>query len=298
LSEEAIPAPQGVLADSGTPGSLIDRPGRRGSILIVVTALFAFLAIAGVVALRIVREGMPIAIGVGAPPSPADIAASRPSLVFMPLANLSGDPAQEYFADGLTEDIISALGRFRDITVISRSAAFAYKGRSLRPDEIGRELKVTYLVDGSVHRTGDRARISVQLIETARAAVLWTEQYDGEMKELFTIQADITGRLAGALSVRLGALRLAHTANKPQTNLEAYDIVLRRRDLFGRGNRAADSQARGLLERAIQLDPSYAPAYAALGRVDVQAVEFGWTTSCSMAGYGLARAPDRSGRGR
>jgi tetratricopeptide (TPR) repeat protein len=103
------------------------------------------------------------------------------------------------------------------------------------------------------------------------------------MKELFTIQADITRRLAGALSVRLGALRLAHTANKPPTNLEAYDIVLHSRDLFRRGNRAADSQARGLLERAIQLDPSYAPAYAALGRVDVQAVEFGWTSDPDAA---------------
>ena len=101
----------------------------------------------------------------------------------MPLANLSGDSAQDYFADGLTEDIIAALGRFPDITVISRSAAFAYKGKSPRPNEIGRELNVAYLMDGSVRKTGDRARISVELLDTGRATVLWTEQYDREIKD-------------------------------------------------------------------------------------------------------------------
>lgn len=195
----------------------------------------------------------------------------------MPLANLSGDPTQDYFADGLTEDIISALGRFREISVISRSAAFAYKGKSISPDKIGRELGVAYLVDGSVRRTGDRARISVQLLDTTRARVLWTEQYDGEIKGLFTIQEDITRRIAGALSVRLTALQLVRAANKPPSNLEAYDLVLRANELFRQSSRAADSQARRLFERAIELDQDYAPAYTGLGRIDVQATEAGWT---------------------
>jgi TolB-like protein len=137
----------------------------------------------------------------------------------MPLANLSGDPAQDYFADGVTEDIISALGRFPDLTVISRSAAFAYKGKSVRPGEIARDLNVAYLVDGSVRKTGDRARISVELLDTARATVLWTQQYDRDIKDLLTIQDDIAREIASALSVRLTALQLARSASKPPSNL-------------------------------------------------------------------------------
>src|SRR5262249_43638643 len=145
------------------------------------------------------------------------------------------------------------------------------------PDEIGRELGVAYMVDGSVRKSGDRARISVQLLETAHARVLWTEQYDGEMTELFTIQQRITSQIAGALSVRLTALQLARSANKPPSNLEAYDLVLRGKDLFRQSSRAATSQARTLFERAIQLDQDYASAYTGLGLVDVNAVAMGWT---------------------
>ena len=200
----------------------------------------------------------------------------------MPLANLSGDPAQDYFADGLTEDIISALGRFPDITVISRSAAFAYKGKSARPEAIGRELNVAYVVDGSVRKSGDRARISVQLLDSARATVLWTEQYDREIKDVLTIQDDIARHIAGALSVRLTALQLARSASKPPSNLEAYDLVLRGRDL-SQGSRGAQSEARRLFERAIELDQGYAPAYAGLGRLDVYAAESGYTSDPDAA---------------
>ena len=201
----------------------------------------------------------------------------------MPLANLSGDQAQDYFADGLTEDIIASLGRFPDITVISRSAAFAYKGKSARPDEIGRELNVAYLVDGSVRKTGDRARVSVELLETARATVLWTERYDREIKNLFTIQEEIARQIAGALSVRLTTLQLARSASKPPSNLEAYDLVLRGRDLLRRDSRVAQSEARRLFARSIELDQGYAPAYAGLGGADVQAVEAGWRSDPDAA---------------
>jgi TolB-like protein len=205
--------------------------------------------------------------------------AVHPSIVVIPLANLSGDQAQDYFADGLTEDIISALGRFPDMTVISRSAAFTYKGKSARPEEIGRELNVAYLVDGSLRKTSDRARISVELLDTARETVLWTEQYDREIKDLSTIQDEIARQIAGALSVRLTALQLARSASKPPSNLETYDLVLRGRDLSRRLSlsRAAQSQARQLFERAIELDQDYAPAYVGLGRLDVQVVGTCWT---------------------
>ncbi len=257
-----------------------DRPVRRGRIY---AGLAALLIVAGVVGLWSWRGERPIAGGARAPVSTSETAASHPSIVVMPLANLSGNSAQDYFADGLTEDIIAALGRFPDITVISRSAAFAYRGKSARPDEIGRELSVAYLVDGSVRKTGDRGRISVELLETARATVLWTQQYDREIKDLLTIQDEIARQIAGALSVRLTALQLARSASKPPSNLEAYDLVLRGRDLLRRDNRVADSEARRLFERAIELDQGSAPAYVGLGRLDVQAAQSGYTSDADDA---------------
>ena len=258
-------------------------PARRSRILMAIAGLAIFLLAAGAVGLWIWREDEPVVRGAGRPGSPVEATASHPSIVVMPFANLSGDPAQDYFADGLTEDIIASLGRFPDITVISRSAAFAYKSKLARPDEIGRELNVAYLVDGSVRKTGDRARVSVELLETARATVLWTERYDREIKNLFTIQEEIARQIAGALSVRLTTLQLARSASKPPSNLEAYDLVLRGRDLLRRDSRVAQSEARRLFARSIELDQGYAPAYAGLGGADVQAVEAGWRSDPDAA---------------
>ena len=262
----AIPSSRRMPDEATIAAPEKGRPARRARTLMALAGLATFLLAAGVGGLWIWREDKPVVRGAGSPGSTAEVAASHPSIVVMPLANLSGDPAQDYFADGLTEDIIAALGRFPDITVISRGAAFAYKGKSVRPDEIGRELNVAYLVDGSVRKTGDRARVSVELLETARATVLWTERYDREIKDLFTIQEEIARQIAGALSVRLTTLQLARSASKPPSNLEAYDLVLRGRDLLRRDSRVAQSEARRLFERSIELDQGYAPAYAGLGR--------------------------------
>ena len=279
----AIPSSQRMPDEATIAAPEKGHPARPARTLMAFAVLATFLLAAGVGSLWIWSEAKPVVRGAGSRGSTAEVAANRPSIVVMPLANLSGDPAQDYFADGLTEDIIAALGRFPDITVISRGAAFAYKAKSVRPDEIGRELNVAYLVDGSVRKTGDRARVSVELLETARATVLWTEQYDREIKDLFTIQDEIARQIAGALSVRLSALQLARGASKPPSNLETYDLVLRGRDLLRRSSRAADSEARQLFERAIELDSGYAPAYTGLGRLDVQAAESGYTSDPDAA---------------
>jgi TolB-like protein/class 3 adenylate cyclase/Flp pilus assembly protein TadD len=275
--ESASPSSRGMPDEATIAAPERGRAARHAWTLMTLAGLALFLLAAGVVGLWMWREDKLVASGVGSPSS-LRIAASHPSIVVMPLANLSGDPAQDYFADGLTEDIISALGRFPDMTVISRSAAFAYKGKSAPPDEIGRELSVAYLVDGSLRKTGDRARISVELLETARATLLWTEQYDRDIKNLFTIQDEIGRQIAGALSIRLTALQLARSASKPPSNLEVYDLVLRGRDLSRRDSRAALSQARQLFEHAIELDPGYAPAHAGLGGVEILTAESGYTS--------------------
>jgi TolB-like protein/class 3 adenylate cyclase len=288
-ARESPTAPRRAPLDEAPAAALEKKPPARPTRTLVAAAVLLIVLFAAAAAgLRIWREERATEPGVRSPGAGAESAAGHPSIVVLPLANLSGDPAQDYFADGLTEDIIGALGRFPDITVISRGAAFSYKGKSTPPQEIGRDLNAAYLVDGSVRKTGDRVRISAQLLDTARAIVLWTEQYDREIKDVLTIQDDIARQIAGALSVRLSALQLARSASKPPTNLEAYDLVLRGRDL-SEGSRSAQSEARRLFERAIELDPGYAPAYIGLGRLDVYAAESGYTNDPDAA---LTRAEE------
>jgi adenylate cyclase len=204
-------------------------------------------------------------------------AATHASIAVLPFASLGDPDRSDYFADGLTEDIISALGRFRDISVISRGGVFAYKGKSPTPAEVGRDLKVGYVVEGSVRRAAGRLRVSVSLTDTSRSALLWSEKYDAEPKDIFAVQDQITRRISGALAVRVTSLELARSATKPPTNLEAYDLVLRGRDLLSRGTRSNNAEARGMFERVIALDPNYAPAYVGLGYVNYSAVTQGWT---------------------
>src|SRR5205085_4586618 len=201
---------------------------------------------------------------------PAPIPAARASIAVLPFTQLGGGSTGDYFADGLTEDIIAALGRFRELSVIARAAVFAYKGKNPTPAEVGRDLKVRYVVEGSVRRTPERVRVSVSLTDTSRSAVLWSEKYDAEPKDIFSVQDQITRRISGALAVRVTSLELARSAAKPADSLEAYELVLRGRALIVRQTRAANAEARSPFERAIELDPKYAPAYVGLANVNLR----------------------------
>jgi class 3 adenylate cyclase/TolB-like protein/tetratricopeptide (TPR) repeat protein len=210
---------------------------------------------------------------------PADTTAptrERASIAVMPF-NAIGADGGDYFADGLTEDIISALGRYRDLSVMSLGAVFAYKGKHPPPAEVGRELKVRYVADGFIRRSPEHVRVSVSLTDTIRSSVLWSEKYEAEPKDIFAVQDQITRRISGALAVRVTSLELARSAAKPPNSLEAYDLVLRGRDLLHRLVRSGNAEARALFERAIAIDPSYAPGYIGLGRVDLNSVTQGWT---------------------
>ena len=193
------------------------------------------------------------------------------------------DSGRDYFADGLTEDIIAALGHFRELSVIAPAAVFAYKGKNPTPAEVGRDLKVRYVVEGSVRRAADSVRVSVSLTDTARSQVLWSEKYDSVPKEIFEVQDQITRRISGALAVRVTSLELTRSAAKRPESMEAYDLVLRGRALSAHLTRADNAEARGLFERAIELDPKYAPAYVGMGRVDIHSVTEGWTANPSDA---------------
>src|SRR5271169_1304236 len=277
LSPDAIAAAP-ELSPSGSPTSTRrHRPW-------IAAALVAVTVAVGGAAWWIVRG--PLSVSRTAEPTsttPAPIGAARASIAVLPFASLGAEGDGDYFADGLTEDIIAALGRFRDLSVISRGGVFAYKGKSPTPAEVGRDLKVRYVVEGSIRRAPEHLRVSVSLTDTARSALLWSEKYDTELKDIFALQDQITRRISGALAVRVTSLELAKSAAKPPSNLEAYDLVLRGRDLVSRQTRSANAQARGLFERAIELDPNYAPAYVGLGRVNLRAVESGWTPDPSEA---------------
>jgi len=271
LTAEAIAATPEL-----SPQALTAPGGRRRPWVIAV--LVAVILAAGGTTWWIVRAP-PMVTQPSGPTaiSPLPIGAARASIAVLPLEALGAEGGSDYFADGLTEDIISALGRFRELSVMSHGAVFAYKGKHPSPMEVGRDLKVRYVVEGSIRRAPERIRVAVSLTDTNRNAVLWSEKYDAEPKDIFAVQDQITRRISGALALRVTGLELARSATKPPNNLEAYDLVLRGRDLLSRLTRSANAQARDLFERAIALDPNYGPAYVGLGQVDMRAANQGWT---------------------
>jgi len=205
--------------------------------------------------------------------------ASAATIAVLPFANQSGDPKREYFSDGVTEDIINALGRFSELRVMSHSAVQAYKAAPTPPEQIGRELGVRYLVRGSVRESGGRVRVGVELSEASSGRLLWSERYDAEGKEVFEVQEKIVGNVAGTLAVKLTAFEQQRAAAKGPDSMEAYDLVLRARELIARGDRVSNREARALLARALELEPRYAEAYTWLAEAELQRAAYGWIES-------------------
>ena len=198
------------------------------------------------------------------------------SIAVLPFANHSADPKREFFSDGLTEDIINALGRFSAIRVIAYNTVQAYKMRVAAPEQIMRELGVRYLVLGSVREAGGTLRINVELSDAAKGTLLWSERYDGPGREVFTMQDRIVGDIVGTLAVKLNAIEQQRAAMKPPESLEAYELVLRARELMRVVERAANREARALIAQAIKLSPNYAEAHAASAFAEFQRAVFGW----------------------
>ena len=208
----------------------------------------------------------------------ADIGA-KPAIAVVPLVDQSDDAGREYFADGLTQDIINALGRFSSLTVMSWNAVFPYKGKPASPEEIRRSLAASYLVEGSVRRSGERVRVTAQLVDTRDGRVLWSARFDEALTDVFALQDAITRQIVGALAIRVTQLEQRRVLAKPTENLEAYDYVLRARPALLRPNRANNAEARVQLRRALELDPNYATAYAALAETYHIATVMGWAQS-------------------
>ena len=205
-------------------------------------------------------------------------ARERAAIAVLPFLNQSDDSRQEYFADGLAQDIINALGRFPELTVLSWNAVSRYKEKPASPGEIARRLAVHYQVEGSVVRSSDRVRVNVQLVN-AEGRVLWSSRYDEALANLFALEEKITDEIAGALAIRVTRIEQKKVSVKPAESLEAYDYVLRARPALQRPTRANNAEARALLRRAIQIDPNSAAAYSALAESYHLAVAMGWAES-------------------
>lgn len=197
------------------------------------------------------------------PPAPAPAATTKPAIAVLPFTNMSGDPDQDFFSDGITEDIITELSRFRELFVIARNSSFTFKGRAVNVKQVGRELGVHYALEGSVRRAGNRVRITAQLIDCETGSHIWADRFDGDLADVFALQDEITRKIVGMLTVGLENDALERARRKPPDSLVAYDHWLRGKRLLwtdGQDN----LMARQHFESAARLDPSYSRAYSGL----------------------------------
>ncbi len=189
----------------------------------------------------------------------------KPSIAVLPFINMSGDPEQEYFSDGLTEDLITGLSKFRGLFVISRNSVFTYKGLTIKPEQVKKELGVRYMLEGSVRKAGDRVRVTAQLIDTTTGGHLWAERYDRELKDIFALQDEITQQILAALGVKFEQIEQERALRKDTANLNAFDYNLRGWWYYQRKTKKDNDQARLMFEKAIEIEPKFSNAYAGLG---------------------------------
>ncbi|MEE8188600.1 MAG: tetratricopeptide repeat protein [Kiloniellales bacterium] len=200
----------------------------------------------------------------------------RPSIAVLPFDNLSGDPEQEYFVDGMTEDLITDLSQVSGLLVIARNSVFTYKGKAVKVQEVGRELGVKYVLEGSVRRIGDRVRINAQLVSAEDGSHLWAERFDREITDVFALQDEVTQRIVSALAIKLTQGERERLSRASETNPEAYDMLLRGLEYLRRYTREDMREARAYFERAIALDPDFARGHADLALSLSNELRAGW----------------------
>ena len=224
--------------------------------------------------------------------------ADRPSIAVLAFTNMSGDPAQEYLSDGITEDIITELSRFAELLVIARNSSFQYKGKSADVRQVGRELRVHYVLEGSIRRAGDRIRISAQLIDAVTGAHRWAERYDRKLDDVFAVQDEVARTIVTLLAAHVHKAEAERTLNKPPATWRAYDHYMRAADTFHSFWSSFEVEqlyeTRRLLERSLSIDPYYARAYGMLSHTHiiawVHAMDADYLTPASLArAHELAR---------
>jgi TolB-like protein len=219
-----------------------------------------------------IRDGAPSAL-----PLP-----DRPAIAVLPFVNMSGDPEQDYFSDGISEDIITALSKLRWFFVIARNSSFIYKGKAVHLKQVAEELGVGYVVEGSVRKSGDRVRITVQLNDVATGSHLWGERYDRGLADVFAVQDEITEAIVAAIEPQIYAAENFHAQRKAPDSLDAWDLVVRALSHYWRVTRQDGIVAQALLEKAIRIDPNYGQALGVLAASHIFGAHMGWeeTIAC------------------
>jgi TolB-like protein/tetratricopeptide (TPR) repeat protein len=208
--------------------------------------------------------------------TPALALPDKPSIAVLAFQNMSGDPDQEYFADGMVEDIITALSKFKSLFVIARNSSFTYKGNAVDIKQVGRELGVRYVLEGSVRKSGSRVRITGQLIEVATGAHLWADRFDGELADVFDLQDRVTSSVVGVIEPKIEQVEIERILRKPTSDLAAYDCYLRGIASWDRWTQSGNEEALQMFSRAVELDPNYVAAIAAASTCYGQRVMQQW----------------------
>lgn len=285
---EAIPQPdseagQGtrapVLPDraaADNPDTVTDRPR-----LLQAVSSRRNLILTGSMAAVVVMVGIWLAVTkfseLATESSAAQQQSVNPSMVVLPFANKSDDKAQDYFVDGITEDIITDLSRLSNLTVIAWNTSSSFKGKNVQPQEVGKELGVGYILDGSVRKSGDQLRITAQLVDASNGKQLWAERYDRKLEDVFALQDDVTKKIVQALAVRLTPAEKGKLGHSGTNNLAAYDSLLQGLQYYRQRNKEGNALARAAYRRAIELDPTYARAYGALAITHTYESAFGYS---------------------
>jgi TolB-like protein/class 3 adenylate cyclase len=208
--------------------------------------------------------------------APALALPNKPSIAVLPFQNMSGDPEQEYFADGMVEDIITGLSRSKSLFVIARNSTFTYKGKAVDIKQVGRELGVRYVLEGSVRKAGKRVRVTAQLIDASTDAHIWADKFESDLEDIFDLQDRLTGSVIGAISPQLERAEMERAQRKPTENLRAYDYHLRAQFSAYQFTRESNAEALELTKIAISLDPAFARGYALAANYFGQKKAFGW----------------------
>jgi TolB-like protein/tetratricopeptide (TPR) repeat protein len=218
-----------------------------------------------------------------ATPSPPRVVSDRPGIAVLAFENMSGDPAQDYFGDGISEDILTALSKQRWFIVIARNSSFTYKGRAVHIKQIAEELGVRYIVEGSVRKVDNRVRITAQLNDATTGGHLWAERYDRELVDVFAVQDEITERIVAAIEPQIHAAENFRTHRKPPASLDAWDLLMQALSHYWRITPQDHAAAQKLLERAIAIDPDYGQALAVLAASHMFGVHLGWAELATTA---------------
>jgi TolB-like protein/Tfp pilus assembly protein PilF len=265
------------------------KPGRRWPVRVLSAAALIIVVVLTAGAWFAIRD-WPDAARTAAPPKPL-LASTLPVIAVVPFANQTGDDSQDYFAEGVTEEVINALGRFHTLRVIGRNAVLRYNKGSPAPGDIATQLGANYVVTGAVRRSGKQVRIAAQLTESVASIVMWSDRFDGQLADIFEFQDTIARRIAGTLAANITQVESRRQLDHPRPDPTAFDIVLRARAIGHAASRTANREFRELIAKAIELDPNYAAARALLSEALYSQAVLGWT---EFADRELSRGADEA----